>query len=277
MYFEDLTLCRYHGGALHADNWQAPLLAVGWLEQPHQYPQGVAPSNLAPRLRAFIAAARDVFSDHFRGLHSCTLCPPGVPAADLELSYINLLIPGRRVVFAAPAGILHYITDHSYLPPSEFIEAVNACPTYGTDEHLAALRDANASHPAPLTTDGQNVYIDLRGLRCEEEVLDAFVKAFEFGSPNGNVAVTGPREGWGRNWDAMQDSLLHLAAGGIGSSSRVVRFPLRLWLFHSAEYRVSDPRGFAILLEILEATRKHYASKSMHFAYRVVSCEFELG
>jgi hypothetical protein len=154
MYFEDLTLCRYHTGALDANNWPVPLLAVGWLEQSHQYTQGVAPSSLTPRLQAFIAAAADASLPYlnFRGLHSCTLCSPGVPAALLESSYINLLIPGRRVVFASPAGIIHYITDHSYLPPSEFIEAVNACPTYGSDDYHAALREANGGHPNPMDT-----------------------------------------------------------------------------------------------------------------------------
>jgi hypothetical protein len=152
MYFEDLTLCRYHSGALDANNWPVPLLAVGWLEQSHQYTQGVSPADLTGRLQALIAAAGDANLPclHFRGLHTCTLCSPDVPAARLELSYINLLIPGRRVVFAVPAGITHYITDHSYLPPPEFIEAVNACPTYGSDDYHAALREANDGHPNPM-------------------------------------------------------------------------------------------------------------------------------
>jgi hypothetical protein len=63
---------------------------------------------------------------------------------------MNLLIPGVGVVYAAPAGFLHYIKEHSYLPPAEFIRAVEACPPYGSDAYEAALREANRDHPTPV-------------------------------------------------------------------------------------------------------------------------------
>ena len=156
MYIEDLTLCRYHRGVLDADSWQTPLLAVGWLEHPHRYAQGDVPANLVARLEQFVHAASEAFAhEHFRGLHCCSLCSTERAAAPLELSYINLLIPGSGVVYASPAGILHYMAEHSYLPPSDFIAAVNACPDYGSEPYLVALRQANGGHPVFLITRDQ--------------------------------------------------------------------------------------------------------------------------
>jgi hypothetical protein len=40
MYFEDLSLCRYHSGPLDADSWRVPLRAVGWLEAGHAFIRG---------------------------------------------------------------------------------------------------------------------------------------------------------------------------------------------------------------------------------------------
>ena len=101
----------------------------------------------------FVYAARDAYSGmHFRGLHDCSLCAEESSAARLDSSYLNLLIPGVGVVYAAPAAILHYIEEHSYLPPADFIGAVDACPPYGSESHELALRKANLNCPTPLDT-----------------------------------------------------------------------------------------------------------------------------
>jgi hypothetical protein len=150
VHYEDLTLCRYHRGSLDTDSWRVPLLAVGWLEGPYPYPRGTAPANLMPMLEGFVSAAGQIFRHEcFRGLHECNIC---VPASLLRQSHINLLIPGDGVVYASPAGIVHYMSDHQYLPPWGFIDAVNHCPDYGSDAYLSALREANGGHQIPLRT-----------------------------------------------------------------------------------------------------------------------------
>lgn len=150
MHYEDLTLCRYHQGSLDADSWRVPLLAVGWLEVSHPYPRGTAPANLVPKLEGFVSAAGQIFRHEcFRGLHECSIC---MPASLLRQSHINLLIPGKGIVYAAPAGIVHYIEGHEYLPPRAFIDAVTSCPNYGSDAYLSALRETNGGHQIPLRT-----------------------------------------------------------------------------------------------------------------------------
>jgi hypothetical protein len=130
VHYEDLALCRYHVGPLHADSWQVPLSAIGWLEIGHAYIEGSTPMSLVEKLDVLIDGAGRAFQQyHFRGLHDCTLCEPGDVNARLPRSHINLLIPGKREVFASPASITHYLTMHSYLPPSQFVEAVLGMPT----------------------------------------------------------------------------------------------------------------------------------------------------
>lgn len=80
MHFADLALCYSHNGPYDAEQWQSPLLAVGWLESPHAFATGRAPNGLVARLEAFIdASARHYPSQVFRGRHDCTLCLAGLP------------------------------------------------------------------------------------------------------------------------------------------------------------------------------------------------------
>jgi hypothetical protein len=153
MYFRDLELCRYHRGPLDSDSWHVPLRAIGWLEGGHPYNTGATPTGLVEQLGAHVDNAERVFQQyHFRGLHDCTLCEPERPGARLARSHFNLLIPRKRTVFAFPAGIIHYLTIHSYLPPPEFTDAVQECPQYGSPRYLELLREANDGHPLPLVT-----------------------------------------------------------------------------------------------------------------------------
>ena len=154
MHFQDLDLCRYHRGPLDADSWRAPLLAVGWLEHPHEFGQGPTPDGLIERLNELILDAGEEHPQHsFRGLHCCSLCALGLDIGrGLPSSHINILVPGRGAIFAAPGGIVHYIEMHSYLPPQDFIAAVAACPTYGSPEYYDALQAANAAEKPPIET-----------------------------------------------------------------------------------------------------------------------------
>jgi hypothetical protein len=56
-------------------------------------------------------------------------------------------VPGRTVLYVAPEMILHYVTDHRYLPPAEFVEAVTTCPLPGTPAYAAAIAAFANSRP----------------------------------------------------------------------------------------------------------------------------------
>ena len=129
MYFADLELCHYYHGPYDANNWSVPLRAVGWLERPHAFREGTVPSAAVLKLEELAEQTSSAYLHHsFRGLHTCSLCPAGDRFSALPGSHVNLFVPGVAVVYVAPAGIIHYIEAHSYLPPAEFLEAVLRCP-----------------------------------------------------------------------------------------------------------------------------------------------------
>ena len=152
MYFQDFDLCKYHSGPLDAACWRAPLLAIGWLEHPYNYNHGQASQDLLIQLQALVSGAKKEHPHHnFRGLHHCSLCAAdGGHTVGLPSSHVNILVPGSEAIYAAPAGIIHYIQAHSYLPPIEFNNAVSLCPRYGSIEFYETLRTLNHGEPPPI-------------------------------------------------------------------------------------------------------------------------------
>src|SRR5262249_33771499 len=121
--------------------------AVGWLARRHPFPTGDVSASFLRRLKSFAKRWRlnseALGFGVFRGLHTCELCGGcrmhgnfGVPAGDL--------------LYVAPEMIVHYIEEHEYAPPSEFIEAVLAAPLPGTEgygEALAVFRELHDNQP----------------------------------------------------------------------------------------------------------------------------------
>lgn len=120
MYFADLTPYRY----LSEDS---SLSNVGWLDGAHPFESGATPEAFVERLAHLSVHSREAKT---RGIHICELCDP----ARAEPCY--LVVGGERHLlgtaeihiggFAAPSLLLHYVVDHRYRPPVEFVEAVMA-------------------------------------------------------------------------------------------------------------------------------------------------------
>lgn len=108
--------------------------AVGWLESGHPYTQGDVPAEFLAALKKHVETAHVVVL--FMGLHDCSLCPAGRRTAGLG----NLLVPTSDRLYVAPELITHYIQDHGYRPPDEFVAAVLACPEQGSATFLELLR-----------------------------------------------------------------------------------------------------------------------------------------
>jgi hypothetical protein len=158
MYFNDLELLRYHTGPLDAAEWAVPLLAVGWLEHPHPFSHGVVPATFVTKLADLVSQTKSNYPYYlFRGIYDCTLCAAEASNGPNEIGWSqeNLIIPGEGEVFAAPGGIVHYISDHSYCPPASFLKAILCCPPSGSSEYHEKLRLANASQAIPLITNRQ--------------------------------------------------------------------------------------------------------------------------
>ena len=158
-YFADFSLCAYHRGPFHADSWQCPLLAIGWLEHPNECSTG---GRLAQDVRDRVAFLRFSFAEAygsfpFRGLHDCSWCvAEGIDARRARLgdSHVNIRVPGTDCVFVAPGRIDHYVEKHGYLLPDAFVRALMQCPDPRDGDYEAALLRVNGGRNLPLRERG---------------------------------------------------------------------------------------------------------------------------
>jgi hypothetical protein len=133
MYIPDLFRLK------HLD--EPPCLTVGWLDASHPYPQGTPPDLFIERLWGFCKAPVHVTF----GLHDCELCQPPATVYQVQRGDETIYFGTAEIrvfgsdtkVYAAPTLIYHYVVDHRYLPPAEFIQAVLAGPLPGSAEYRA--------------------------------------------------------------------------------------------------------------------------------------------
>ena len=119
--------------------------AVGWLDPAHEYPRGPVSAEFTNSLRTHLDKPWQAFT--LMGIHWCEFCPGPIeespnrfkPAVEGGLGHRNLYIPTIDVVYIAPEMILHYVVHHEYQPPTEFQQAVVACPPQQSPEFMALL------------------------------------------------------------------------------------------------------------------------------------------
>ncbi|WP_194893787.1 hypothetical protein [Catenulispora pinisilvae] len=131
-YFPDLSPYDYLPDTVPAG---VEVLAVGWLDPGHDFP--TAADDPDPVFwRNLITLAADHFAAATRGVHGCRF------GHLIEADYQYNAVYGTRVLFlghaeirvvtpdgrwlSAPTLVVHYIRDHGYRPPAEFVEAVTA-------------------------------------------------------------------------------------------------------------------------------------------------------
>jgi hypothetical protein len=104
MYFKDLQEVNGYGGV--------SFLKIGWLDEGQPYNQGVAPKEFVDKLKQI------PLSVHTKGWHTCPFCGNAK-------SYSQYLIrKDRYKSYDVPEMIIHYMDEHNYLPPQEFIDVV---------------------------------------------------------------------------------------------------------------------------------------------------------
>jgi hypothetical protein len=124
-YFPDLSPYAYghrpHPGVLH----------IGWLDGVHEYPKGKVAEHVLGRLKRLATEPTELY----RGFHICELCsPPEGLIGPGDAGYWDWAKPRSSngeirvtlgtAAYAAPVLIVHYIEEHGYLPPEEFLRAV---------------------------------------------------------------------------------------------------------------------------------------------------------
>jgi len=106
--------------------------AIGWLASNRPYTRGPVPPEFVARLREFVELA-DASSDAlgfgvFGGFHTCEFCRQNHDSR-------NFGVPAGELLYVPPAMIGHYVEQHGYAPPAEFIAAVAASPLPSTEEY----------------------------------------------------------------------------------------------------------------------------------------------
>jgi hypothetical protein len=112
------------------------LLPVGWLGNSVPTTGSAPPEVIEALLREYQTGA--IFSDGSAGWHDCELCPgPEAWYPDGQVGPIvswdgrgyrlyghgHYLLRHGTKVFMAPALLVHYIVNHGYRPPDEFLNA----------------------------------------------------------------------------------------------------------------------------------------------------------
>jgi hypothetical protein len=137
-YFPDLSPYAYgdrsHPGVVH----------VGWLDNVHPFPRGTVGGQLIEKMKRLATKPVELH----RGKHICELCiePPNLVKwnqdkravidpncswwkwASSRSSTGEIRVARGGMTFAAPLLIVHYIEEHCYLPPADFLKAVEEVP-----------------------------------------------------------------------------------------------------------------------------------------------------
>jgi len=113
--------------------------AVGWLSIRYPFPTGSVPPEFLRRLFKFVDRSRESEKVlgwpqlSMAGHHVCELCPE--TSEGYFIGYRNFGVPSGGLLYVAPELIKHYVVDHAYRPPAEFIAALMVCPIPGTKEY----------------------------------------------------------------------------------------------------------------------------------------------
>jgi hypothetical protein len=105
--------------------------AVGWLSNEDNYPRGQVNDEFIYKIMTLCSMPANIR----RSLHVCSLCRRNFSEyssyynyKDNEIICISnadvLVMSSEGIVYASPVQIYHYIRDHNYLPPNEFIRVI---------------------------------------------------------------------------------------------------------------------------------------------------------
>lgn len=142
-YFPDLSPYSYHGFRI-ADN----VVNIGWLNNKHTYSQGILQNEFLDKLWEFTR----LNLIRMRGFHICNLCSLRHPSPlsvlregeTLYLGTAEIRVFGKNgKIYAAPNMLYHYIKEHLYNPPEEFITAVLCGPAPTSAEYFNLLKQYN--------------------------------------------------------------------------------------------------------------------------------------
>jgi hypothetical protein len=150
-FFADLTPYTYWStvnDVVGEDAYAASgrVLNVGWLSAGEPFPTGEPPPGLVDNLLRRATCPVHVT----RGVHLCELCDEPIRGAPLPLDgelvhagNAEIQVTGAdATIYAAPTLIAHYVAEHRYLPPEQFIDAALHGPEAAGVARMGFMPDA---------------------------------------------------------------------------------------------------------------------------------------
>src|SRR5690349_7895399 len=112
MHYYDLAPCSYFGHEL-ADR----LVAVGWLDEPHPYPQGQVSELFIDKLVELLIKPWSPL--YLMGYEECSFCDRcsyrmTYNAKTIGIGNLNLFVPGASFLYVMPSLAAHYVLEHNY-------------------------------------------------------------------------------------------------------------------------------------------------------------------
>lgn len=132
-YYEDLSVYEYYMPCPIPE-----VKNVGWLDQSHLFPTGEVSQDFLEKLEDLIfnsyRGSCKIFVNKLRGSYDCPICGAHKLSISNErnnfvLGSSELWIPDSKrdgKYFSTFGLVIHYVRDHHYKPPQEFIDAVLA-------------------------------------------------------------------------------------------------------------------------------------------------------
>lgn len=106
-------------------------LNIGWLKADKEFTMGEVPEGFVDKLKKY--EENRFFKT--KGMHYCDFCQENHSSSD-EIRVVSK----EGVVYASPTLLSHYIEEHKYLPPQEFIDAVMEGPSPDSVEYDTAIK-----------------------------------------------------------------------------------------------------------------------------------------
>jgi len=133
-YYEDLSPYRYHH--FKPDDSH---VNIGWLEWEYPFNQGQVDPAIISKIGELCKRPVNLM----RGYQRCRECSPanvmieepiGTNREMVTLGNGEIRVAGQDKIYVCPTLIYHYMHRHSYQPPQEFLDAVQALPIENVKE-----------------------------------------------------------------------------------------------------------------------------------------------
>ncbi len=127
IYFNDLSSYSYYlDGEVNA------IKNIGWIHYGKPYTTGSTPSSFKNKIESIFIDKKkcDYTFNLIRSNSPCNLCNKEIYLNngrwDDPLGICEILIPSLEdgKFYASPSLIIHYIKEHNYAPPQEYIDSV---------------------------------------------------------------------------------------------------------------------------------------------------------